>query len=532
MDERIGRIVARLSEGDTPGVEAEQIDRINRNVSPEQPVRAGEVYIRRMLILSDRVNSFGGRFPAEEHARLAELLVDSPVLVGHRKDSLPIGRTFHAECVSRGGVRWVLSYFYWLKATRGAEDLRRQIDQGIVKECSIGFVFGRAECSICGCDIRECEHEPLASYRVSGVERRCWFDYRDIRKVLETSLVYRGATPDTRVGSELAEESVIVPVLQAGAGENDAPAQPEPLMMEALNPVERCLVMPRYDGVPVRLQVGESKVVLMSVEGRHLADMGGAVTCTRLNGGPTDGLPDDSCETTRVITLAGLLVGYRGRSRCPVEQVQRYLHGLPGPVTRLALMLWPGQQGQVHLRSRGALSIRVMPHECVRVHQLPGAVARVSSRDGGWVCLLDSPPRVFAVSGSDLERAGGSFGWLVQAESAVYLLLADGKGTQCWRLAGADLGSFGCGRGCGCLAERMEAPPDDVGVGAHVGAPVMIRRGTQGAWRLDAAEGLFDGMSLRPIVLRGCVRHLVRPGAGQVAGGSLTNEEGDQDEKQ
>ena len=92
-----------------------------------------------MYIVSDEVNSYGGRFPAEEHDRLAALLVDSPVMVGHRKDSLPIGRNFHAVTVEKGGRPWVRSYFYWLNSAEGAETLRENIDKGVVTDAVGNF---------------------------------------------------------------------------------------------------------------------------------------------------------------------------------------------------------------------------------------------------------------------------------------------------------------------------------------------------------------------------------------------------------
>jgi hypothetical protein len=54
-----------------------------------------------MFLISDQVNSYGGCFPSDEHEDLARLLIDSPVLVGHTKDKLPIARNFKAELVEK-----------------------------------------------------------------------------------------------------------------------------------------------------------------------------------------------------------------------------------------------------------------------------------------------------------------------------------------------------------------------------------------------------------------------------------------------
>lgn len=202
MSASFGKITAFLAEP-IEKISDELVSLINQNIKPIEPVTADSVCIRAMYVVSDEINSFGGRFPADEHPRLGSLLIDSPVLVGHRKDKLPIGRNFHTTLVSKDGRQWIKSYFYWLKSSDGAESLRENIDGGIYKECSIGFTYLMPECSVCGDDIRRCDHQPLHKVVHNGVESTIHFNYRKIERVLETSLVYRGALPDTSVSKEL-----------------------------------------------------------------------------------------------------------------------------------------------------------------------------------------------------------------------------------------------------------------------------------------------------------------------------------------
>ena len=120
MSATLGRLSARLAEpSDTP-LPSPLVERLNRVVNPPEPLSDKDIYVRAMYIVSNEVNSFGGCFPADEHAHLCRLLPDAPVMVGHRKDKLPVGRTFHAETVERSGSRWVKTYFYWLKNAAGA----------------------------------------------------------------------------------------------------------------------------------------------------------------------------------------------------------------------------------------------------------------------------------------------------------------------------------------------------------------------------------------------------------------------------
>lgn len=169
---------------------------VNDRINPPAPLTLDDVHIRAMRLVSDEVNDHGGRFPREEHARLCELLSDSPVMIGHDHASLPVARNFAARCIDEGERSWVEVWFYWLKGDGPHHDqLAADIDAGVVKEGSIGFEFALPQCSICAEDIRTCEHIPGVDY--NGVTAH--YEYRDIQRVLETSLVYRGATPGTHI---------------------------------------------------------------------------------------------------------------------------------------------------------------------------------------------------------------------------------------------------------------------------------------------------------------------------------------------
>jgi hypothetical protein len=204
MEELLGKIEARLQENSTEEeIPDELIFLINSRINPPKPVTKKDVYVRTMFLVSDEVNSYGGRFPKEELPKIAELVIDSPVIVGHTKERLPIARNFKAELVERDGKNWVKVWFYWLKNSTDALSLKENIDHGIYKECSLGFVFEFPECSICGEDMRRCQHIPFKTYSTEDGGKEAFFNYRNITKVLETSLVYRGAVPNTSMSDEL-----------------------------------------------------------------------------------------------------------------------------------------------------------------------------------------------------------------------------------------------------------------------------------------------------------------------------------------
>ena len=372
MAEHLGRLTIQIGEMAGSPVD-EFVHLINQRIAPATPLTAELVYIASMYLVSDEVNSFGGRFPIDEHPRIAQLLIDSPVIVGHRKDRLPIGRTFHAELVERDGRKWVKSLFYWLRNTGGAEDLRENIEGGIYKECSIAFTYNLPECSICGQDIRLCAHETFQQYQTSNGPAVCHFNYRQIERVLETSLVYRGAVPDTLVTREDtvdAGPSSISPTLTS-LGE-----------LSALDPGKLYLVVPRYESIPVIVSAGGDNISVRRADkkplGQHvMAELGGSSI------GAFDSRP-------------GLLIGYHGKERCRVADLERYLIDRSGPVSRLALALYLDTSAGVQpLKQRLSLrGMRFLPYGIADRSHLSAVVARLATRAGVEIWPFDSQPLV------------------------------------------------------------------------------------------------------------------------------------------
>jgi hypothetical protein len=183
------------------------IDRINDVIKPPRPATEDNVNIRAMYLLNDLVNSHGGRFEGEELSVLSKLILDTPVMIRHNRAEAPLARTFHAELEEKEDVLWLKSYFYWPSRGEGAADeVLEKIDSGILKECSISFVYTLPQCSVCGEDMRKCPHDINLS---SNDNLRQYFYYRGIKEVLETSLVYKGSVKGTFVTDRLARSGVI-----------------------------------------------------------------------------------------------------------------------------------------------------------------------------------------------------------------------------------------------------------------------------------------------------------------------------------
>ncbi len=207
MEKITETLSGELSIDKPEGRKAFLIERINDVIKPPRPATENNVNIRAMYLLNDLVNSHGGRFERDELLALCKLMLDTPVMIGHNRAEAPMARTFHAELEERGDVIWLKSYFYWPSRGEGAADeILDKIDSGILKECSISFVYTFPQCSVCGEDMRKCPHQINLS---SGEGNKQYFYYKGVKEVLETSLVYKGSVKGTFVTDRLARSNLI-----------------------------------------------------------------------------------------------------------------------------------------------------------------------------------------------------------------------------------------------------------------------------------------------------------------------------------
>jgi len=318
---------------------------INSRIKPPKPVTREEIFVRTMFLVSDEINSYGGRFPLEELFNIANLVIDSPVMVGHTKEKLPIARNFKAEVVQKDGKNWLKVWFYWLKSSKDAISLKENIDHGIYKECSLGFVFELPECSICGEDMRRCQHVPFKSYQTEKgqgargkEEAEAYFNYRNISRVLETSLVYRGAVPNTSMSDELwlyqkrkknwgnLESSTnsqsgrihkvapFVFITPVKPNKSDS-ASNEIFYLEDISSLSGSfLIEPKYDGIRAQIHKKEKEVKIFSDEGNQIEERFPHLVKEIL------------LNSQESFILDGELVKYKGNSRLSHKDVVSYIH--------------------------------------------------------------------------------------------------------------------------------------------------------------------------------------------------------------
>jgi hypothetical protein len=483
-----GRVIAQLAESDE-GVPAELIDLINTNIQPPEKISATDVYIRAMYVVSDQVNSFGGRFPIDEHASVARLLVDSPVLVGHRKDKLPVGRNFHATTVERDHHPWVKSYFYWLRSSDGAEQLKDNIDGGIYKECSVAFTFQLPECSICGNDIRKCTHQLFETYDRNGVAEKCCFNYRRIEKVLETSLVYRGAVPDTLVSKDLT------------ATDRERLVSLDDL--SRLPSSDRYLIVPHYDGLPLVATVSNDRLMMTALDGTSLE-------ITEREYQPRGFRPD--------VPVYGVLVGYRGKERCSRGQLHDHMCGRESEVSRLVFNVFP-QQGILALpllKTKSRLNVQIIPHRLTEYEDIDRAAREIMTRDGVEIWPEHQVTR--------LTYSGESAGYLycpnhlpgrsaqkceiMQAGDRAFLTIGSGSGIRTHTRPSLvfELFTFGpaaLNEGCRFVARRETNAPPAVNRDTLMSDQLQRFEKTAEAYSFECAGAMKGSFVLRPIRLRG-----------------------------
>lgn len=342
MKELLAHVGAELKKPEEE-ISDELVFLINSRIKPPRPVTKEQIFIRTMFLVSDEINSYGGRFPLEELHKIAELVIDSPVMVGHTKEKLPIARNFKAEVIQRDGHNWLKVWFYWMKNAKDALSLKENVDHGIYKECSLGFVFELPQCSICGQDMRRCSHVPFKSYPAEEGEKEAHFNYRNVTRVLETSLVYRGAVPNTSMSDQLGLYQKSGPEKEWGGQDSSPDSQAgtthevSPLVfviptkpykststsneifhLEDLSSLSgEFFIEPKYDGVRAQIHKSGEEVKIFTDEGKRIEHQ-----LPRL-------VKEILLSPQKSFILDGELVKYKGNSRLPHKDVISHLDQEP-----------------------------------------------------------------------------------------------------------------------------------------------------------------------------------------------------------
>ncbi len=154
-----------------------------------RPLTPDEYAVFSLDLCHDQVDRHHSRFPTEELERISALTPGRPLMERHDlRGSLPRGTFFRSRVTAHSGRSVVRPDVYVLRTPENAGFIL-SIEGGVYRETSIGFAFRTPECSVCGKDLRTCDHVPGRSY--SG--EVCHYIMRDVLEVIEGSVVASGS---------------------------------------------------------------------------------------------------------------------------------------------------------------------------------------------------------------------------------------------------------------------------------------------------------------------------------------------------
>lgn len=184
------------------------------NPPPIKEVKEEDIIVRKCYLTGDAINHYYGRFRTSDLNKLLKMVSGAPVLKGHDKTDLPLGRFFGGEIIKievnnifgeLEETSFIVPKFYVLKSQ--SQNIVSLIDAGIINEASISWWFEKATCCICEKDIRDlkCDHIPGKMYD----SKLCYYFYDKIVDVAEGSLVYKGAHPGTRFAASFNGKNML-----------------------------------------------------------------------------------------------------------------------------------------------------------------------------------------------------------------------------------------------------------------------------------------------------------------------------------
>ncbi|MFA6240984.1 MAG: hypothetical protein WC655_08650 [Candidatus Hydrogenedentales bacterium] len=180
---RAGRLIATRSMSSEEDVAAS----VNRFAL--RPLAPAEFVVFTLDLCHNEIDKHFSRFPDEELAKINALTPGRPLMERHDlRGTLPRG-TFFRSTLHREGGRVSVRPDVYVMRTRDNEDFILNIEGGVYRETSIGFSFETPECSICGKDLRTCDHVPGRAYG----DNTCHYVMRNVLDVIEGSVVSSGS---------------------------------------------------------------------------------------------------------------------------------------------------------------------------------------------------------------------------------------------------------------------------------------------------------------------------------------------------
>lgn len=153
-----------------------------------KPLTRNDVAIFSMELCNNQVDKHYSRFPEAELAKINRMVVGRPLMQNHDLRTLPRG-TFFGSQIKSVGNRMTVCPDAYIARTRGNEDFIKNLESGVYRMTSIGFMFSKPECSICGGDYRSCSHNAGERYDTPTGKSVCHYVMHNVTEVIEGSIV-------------------------------------------------------------------------------------------------------------------------------------------------------------------------------------------------------------------------------------------------------------------------------------------------------------------------------------------------------
>lgn len=166
------QILHKAAQTDSPGGAPNDSELALINAYTRREMSADEVYAFTVVLCDNEVDRDGERFNRESLEKLSELFVGKTGIFDHNPSARnQAARIFSCEVEELPGRVTALGDRYcrlkaraYVPKNDGSRDLIDSIDSGILREVSVGCAVSLTRCSICGEDIRLCNHEKGKRY--------------------------------------------------------------------------------------------------------------------------------------------------------------------------------------------------------------------------------------------------------------------------------------------------------------------------------------------------------------------------------
>lgn len=164
-------------------ISAEELALINKFSRAE--LSENDVYSFKMVCCDTGIDRDGEAFSVNALNKLAELYIGKTVITNHNpKAENQIARIYKTRVEENNGVSRLIAWAY-IPKTAGSADFITLIETGIVKEVSVGCSVRKCTCSVCGREIKFCQHKKFKEY--DG--KTCYGILDDVTDAYEVSFV-------------------------------------------------------------------------------------------------------------------------------------------------------------------------------------------------------------------------------------------------------------------------------------------------------------------------------------------------------